>query len=247
MQPLRLIQISDCHLSADPNAIYRDQSSQAGFETILSATRHWNPDLILLTGDLSQDASTHAYQRIAEAVNTLNVPVISLPGNHDDPQIQSQFFPTAWEQPLVHQQQGWCLILLNSAIYDQPQGQLSEPMLDNLKDALEAHAHLPCLVVLHHQPVAVGTPWIDRHPVLEPQKFLDIIDQAPQVKAVLWGHIHQSFRRRRNHYWLMGSPSTAANNLPGGEVYRVDPAGPACRWLKLHGNGQLNSGILRDI
>ena len=61
----RLAQISDCHLSADPDKPYRGLRADTGLEAVIAATARWQPDAVLVTGDLSEDASESSYQRLA--------------------------------------------------------------------------------------------------------------------------------------------------------------------------------------
>ena len=54
------------------------------------------------------------------------------------------------------------------------------------------------LVALHHQPVPVNAPWIDRYALEEPERFLNYIDRENRVRCVAWGHVHHAFSTERN-------------------------------------------------
>ena len=43
---------------------------------------------------------------------------------------------------------------------------------------------------------------------------------------------------------LLGGPSTVANSLPHHEEFTPDLSGPACRWLELHSDGKLETGLI---
>ena len=89
----RLIQISDCHVSADPGASYRGINPRQAFEKLLDHVIDWNPDALLVTGDLAEDGSEEAYRYLAMLLKDLEVPVLTVPGNHDLCLRQKKYFP----------------------------------------------------------------------------------------------------------------------------------------------------------
>jgi Icc protein len=174
----------------------------------------------------------------------LDVPVLTLPGNHDRPMRQKKHFPmTTIEEPYLHEQSDWQIILLNSAVENEIPGTLKPGMISGLERLLSDTA-TPKLIILHHQPVPTGSTWIDRYGLLQPQKFLSLLQGRGDVKAVLWGHIHHNFSTWHGETRLLGSPSTSANSLAQQDKFTFDTAGPACRWLKLGGGSQFETGIL---
>ena len=113
---LRVLQLSDCHVSAGADADYRGQSADRNLASLLPEIRRWQPDFILLTGDVSEDGSAAAYGRVFAKLNSTGAPVLALPGNHDEPAVMRRYFPQGpWDAPLVRDAKGWKLVLLNSA------------------------------------------------------------------------------------------------------------------------------------
>jgi len=242
---IRIIQISDCHVSADPHALYRGQSADKNLAGIVCAVRKWKPRLVMVTGDVSEDGSRESYERTSGLLSQTGAQVMALPGNHDDVELMSQYFPAGpWDGPYVMEVEGWQLILLDSTVSGQVAGSLSPRRLESLQLALHGDDRLHSLVALHHQPVPVGASWIDRYRLESPQQFFEIIDRAPGVRCITWGHVHHDFRMQRKGCTLLGSPSSVANSLPGTEQFSLDPAGPSCRWLELSADGGMETGIL---
>ena len=64
--PLRVVQLSDSHLFADTEGKLLGLNTQFSLDRVLELIRSEQPsiDLILATGDLSQDASYEAYKRL---------------------------------------------------------------------------------------------------------------------------------------------------------------------------------------
>jgi len=87
LQPLRVVQLSDCHLFADTQGKLLGLNTQFSLDKVLELIRgeQPSPDLILATGDLSQDASFESYQRLEQALSGFPAPVYWLEGNHDKP------------------------------------------------------------------------------------------------------------------------------------------------------------------
>ncbi len=89
-RPLRIAQVSDCHLPASAGATYRGINAYENLELVLQKVADFAPDVVLATGDLSEDASPSSYralkQYFSRYFSSLEVNVLALPGNHDDPQ-----------------------------------------------------------------------------------------------------------------------------------------------------------------
>jgi Icc protein len=244
---LRIIQITDCHLPADPAQHYRGINAHQNLKDLIKKVATDKPDLLLLTGDLSEDASRASYAALKTCFNTLDIPVLALPGNHDDFEMVLQTFPgSPVDEAVVTTHGEWQIIRLNSCLAGKPEGRLSTTVLQQLREILAADPWRPRLIALHHQPVPAESPWIDKYRLFEPQAFMQIVAQSPAVKAVVWGHIHQVHETTMNGVALMGSPSSAINSEPGMETFTASSSlGPACRWLELYSDGKIESGIIK--
>ncbi len=244
----RLAQISDCHLPANPDTPYRGLKSDPGLGAVVKAVAAWQADAVILTGDLSEDASESSYRRLVQQLQILNIPICALPGNHDAPELMMQYFPNGpYDGPYRQKAGAWQLVLFNSARPRRIYGSIDTADLQQLAEWLQAEERGPYLLALHHQPIPVGSPWIDKHRLRQPEELLQCVALHPQIKAVAWGHVHQAFEKLVGQAQFMSAPSAAANSLPGTDRFSLDPRGPACRWLELFDDGRLESGILYGI
>lgn len=244
-ESILIAQITDCHLPADPQQEYRGINPHENLKAMLQKVGLLKPDLLLASGDLSEDGSQASYEVLQNYFKPLDIPVLALPGNHDDASLLAEAFPgSPTDMISVSEHGSWQIIRLNSCVPGRPEGQFSEKVLKGLSSFLESHKHSPKLIAVHHQPVAVGSPWIDKYRLFDPEAFLQTVDQYPDIKAVVWGHVHQVFESDRNGTAMLGSPSSAINSLPGAQKFTEDPAGPACRWLELKLDGTLLSDIV---
>lgn len=244
--PVRLIQLSDCHLPENPDSTYRSVNADAGLAALVPPVMGWEPDAVLLTGDLSEDASDASYRRIVTLLQPIGRPVLALPGNHDHRETMQRHFPLGpWDGPRVVAAGAWRLVLLDSTVAGRVGGMLADADIRRLQAALRSEPEAPALLALHHQPLNVGSPWIDRYALASPEGLLRLLEANAMIRCVVWGHVHQSFEASCGNARMYACPSTAANSLPRVDSFTPDPAGPAARWLELYPDGTLQTGLLR--
>ena len=242
---LDIVQITDPHIVADNDVRF------ANVDTALTLTRVINdinlneaPDLVLLSGDLVNEVSTQSYRRLMQILHALSFPVYCLPGNHDEPFLmhaELNVGKVSTEKKL--QSQYWDILLLDSVLANSQSGFLGDAELEFLEHQLARSEDKHVLVVLHHHPVPVNSPWMDRMMLNNAEEFFTVLDRFPQVRAVLWGHIHQDFSQNRSGMLLLGCPSTCVQFNLDQESSEIVDKPPAYRRLKLFKNGEIETGI----
>ncbi|EQD46018.1 cyclic 3',5'-adenosine monophosphate phosphodiesterase, partial [mine drainage metagenome] len=87
MSTVRLAHFTDLHLYAEENGRLRGVFTLASLSAVLEHAQRgqWPPDALLVTGDLVQDDSA-GYVHVRRMFGSLRVPVLCLPGNHDQPE-----------------------------------------------------------------------------------------------------------------------------------------------------------------
>jgi 3',5'-cyclic-AMP phosphodiesterase len=232
----RLVQISDTHLFAEPDGRLLEQPTRPPFAAVLGMLRStlFPIDGVLLTGDLVHDASPEGYRYLNASMLALGVPYHAIPGNHDPVALLSEHLdPGAAEAVRCIVIRGWQVVLLDSPVPGEDGGRLDGPRLDRLDLALGERPEHPALVCLHHHAVTVGSPWMDEIGLADGDAFSAVLDRHPQVRGVLWGHIHQAFDVLRGRVRLMGCPSTSVQFRPNSDDIALDTASPGLRWLDL--------------
>ncbi|MDT8448763.1 MAG: metallophosphoesterase [Wenzhouxiangellaceae bacterium] len=227
----RLIQVSDCHLAADPGADYRGQNPDANLARMAGPIRRWRPDLVMLTGDLSEDASPASFERVRDWAAALALPVAWIPGNHDDRKVMAPLFDRAgFGRGPVLDAGAWQLALLDSTWPGDPAGELDDERLAPL-GALSPGR--PAGVFVHHQPVEVGAPWIDKVGMRARGRLWRRLEGDHPVRFVAFGHVHQRFRRTVQGVEVLACPSTAANTVPATRCFTPGETTPVARWFVL--------------
>jgi Icc protein len=240
-KPITILQLSDSHLSEDPQARYRGQPADANLASLRDAIKGLAPDAIVLSGDVSEDASPASYWRMGGFVRDLAPKIAWIPGNHDERAVMAGIFDElGFDAGPIVQLGGWEILLLDSAWSNRPEGELDDARLAPV-DAMDGQR--PALVFVHHQPVAVGSPWIDKYPLVEPERLWRRLAGKP-VKAVAFGHVHQIFEGEKDGVACLSAPSTAANGITDAPKFTPSEQGPSARWFRLWPDGRWETGIL---
>src|SRR5690606_9381838 len=224
--------------------------SQQSFDAVLALIRAQQHciDLVVCTGDLTQDASEAAYRRFHGGVDSLGAPQRWLPGNHDEPAAFARALGSHSECLEKRYALGaWDVLLLDSAEAGQVHGRLRAEELAFLREGLERCQALQrhALVCLHHNPLPVAAAWLQRHALQNSDALFALLDDFSCVRGVVWGHVHQEQDGERRGVRLLGTPSTCVQFHPERDEFTLDRRNPGYRWLDLLPDGGIRSGVER--
>jgi 3',5'-cyclic AMP phosphodiesterase CpdA len=195
-RPFLLAQLSDPHVGAvwaggDPAA-----GLAAAVETVLSMPVQ--PDAVLVSGDLSDNATDAEYEQVRDLLAPLRAPLYVLPGNHDDRGILRRHFevPGAAGEPVQYSADlgPMRLVVVDTTLPGEVPGALDAERLARLDGELAAAPGAPTLVAMHHPAFATGVPAWDalNLPVSDRAAFAEVLGRYPQVQRVLAGHVHRT-------------------------------------------------------
>ncbi|MBV1898380.1 MAG: 3',5'-cyclic-AMP phosphodiesterase [Cycloclasticus sp.] len=245
---MKVLQLTDMHLMASVDDQLVGVNTEESFLSILSLAQQqsWPPDLIFLTGDLSQDGSIQSYQRLIEHLKKLGIPCYVLPGNHDTSSTLTSLFstPPVMYQPFLHHKQ-WLFAFLNSETPGEEGGTLDEQEVANLQQEIDAHPAKHVLICLHHQLKPVGSQWLDSMCVANPASLLYLIENNPSVQGIIHGHVHQSFSSTIAGSPVYSTPSTCFQFKPFSQEFAIDNIAPGYRWLSLTTSGGIHTDVIR--
>ena len=261
-----VVQLSDSHLGAEPGPGRHGRDPDLRVAAVLSGLRRTlaggSPQLVLLTGDLTDDGSESACRRLAGLLAPLGAPVVAVPGNHDlGPEVEAVFGP-----PAPVEIGGWRVQVVSSRLPGRVEGAIDPDAVLGLLDggplpagtpgatgSTAPSADLPTVLALHHPPEGPSAhPWFQLDGA---SRLLGGLDARPQVRLVLSGHLHQPFERRRGRLCMLGAPSSlyalrheARSWAPddtvvcGARLLHLDPGGGW--WTELVGIGpEVGAGV----
>jgi Icc protein len=247
MSVVRLTHFTDPHLFGSESQCLRGVATLPALAAALdhARARDWPPDAVLVSGDLVNDDPA-GYPHFRRLFGALGLPVYCVAGNHDEPQAMHRELAG---EPFVLggfvDLGRWRIVLLDSCIPGSARGAISEQGLAGLEAALASAGQQHCLVCLHHHPVPMGSRWLDNVGLVNAAEFLQTIDQHKNVRAIVWGHVHQNYDALRKGVRLLATPSTCAQFLPGAQNFAVDQQlPPAYRTLELRADGSLLTEVV---
>ncbi|ORU91674.1 MAG: calcineurin [Cycloclasticus sp. symbiont of Bathymodiolus heckerae] len=236
------------HLFASSEEQLVGVNTEQSFLSVLELAQQesWPPDLIFLTGDLSQDASEESYSRLIKHLTALNIPCYVLPGNHDIPDTITDIFsqqPVTY-QPFLHHG-NWLFAFLDSETPNEEGGTLDEAAIKELQLEVDSNSNKHILICLHHQLKPVGSRWLDTMAVANPSSLINIIKNSPNVRGVIHGHVHQTYESDIAGVPIYAVPSTCFQFKPLCNDFAVDNIAPGYRWLRLQANGNIQTDVVR--
>ena len=199
------IQISDSHI--DHNKFVMGVDSQANLSAIVSVISQKNHEALVITGDLAHSGTLESYQILQNILNPIETKIYVLPGNHDNLSNLSQVFNKSYLCNFTID--CWEVITIDSVQAGKVSGRLSDEQLYSLTQEINSSSAKYIALCLHHPPVSMQSNWDDEMSLENPEDLFAVIDQYDNIKAIMWGHAHQSSEFIRNGVKLFSCPSTA--------------------------------------
>lgn len=218
-----IAQITDLHIGPDKISELND----ARLNRVVARVQEAAPDLILATGDLTEDGDLPSYQRLRTLLAPLSAPVLFCVGNHDlrDGFIQA-FDTTPVNDGFIQYAAeigGLRVIVLDTVEPDQHGGAFCERRAAWLAARLDEQPNAPTLIALHHPPVRSGIVWMDKNADgAWSRRLAEVLTNRPQIIGLVAGHIHRPAATVFAGHPLIVAPSCAPavvldlSDAPGG-------------------------------
>lgn len=245
---VRIIQFTDTHIFSGHADTFDGIDTMQSLQSVMDHARkfNWPPDAILVTGDLVHDPVKPAYERLRKILNSTAKPVFCIPGNHDIPHLMHEVLQhdNISTCKAIHFSD-WLVLMLDTFLPRTHAGLLHPDELEFFDWQLNENRQKHVLVCLHHPPVPVGSPWMDKMGLRNPDAFFSIVNKYNHIRVILWGHIHQEFSSQHNQIKLLATPSTCVQFSPKADGYIMDSKAPGYRVLKLFMNGETETEVVR--
>lgn len=212
-----IAQLSDPHLCA-PGTLYQGLvDSNAMFAAAVRRVANLDPqpDLVLITGDVTEHAAAEEYRLARRLLAELRQPVLAVPGNHDEREAfraafaDAGYLPAAGPLHFVTGDHGPIRVVgLDIGVPGQHHGDFDAAAADWLEAALAAEPDRPTLIMLHQPPIETGIGFIDAYRCFNGERLAALITRYPAVERVLCGHVHRHMSLRFGGTLLQIAPST---------------------------------------
>lgn len=244
-----LLQLSDAHLFADESRELYGVNTDATFRATLARALANPPgplDAIVVTGDIADDGCRPTYERFFALMSGLGVPVLCTPGNHEDPAVAASVLNAPPLQMCGSATlAGWRLVLLSSHVSGNDSGWLPDHEIERLDRELAAAAGQHVLVCVHHQPLPVGSPWLDDVGLRNASDLHETLARhRREARGVIFGHVHQAFDSTHAGLRWLGAPATCAQFAPHTTTCVMDLRPPGFRWLRLQPEGDIETEVV---
>ncbi|MBA2652249.1 MAG: metallophosphoesterase [Tatlockia sp.] len=224
---VKIIQLTDTHLFSNDSLLFGVNCNKTFDKVIDHIYKHelHDTDLILLTGDLSQDESQGSYQYLLNAFKPFQIPVIWIPGNHDNLNLmdatfsKSSFFFRMKQLELKH----WIFIFLNTQLEGEINGFINQDDFISIKNGIENGAlfNKKIALIMHHHPVSVDTPLIDKYIINNQEELWKNIRNS-NVELAICGHVHGDYLIHHNNVKIESAPATCFQFKKGSTTLDIE-------------------------
>lgn len=203
------------------------------------------PDLVIVTGDLTENGLPEEYEGAGALLARLHMPWLPIPGNHDDADNMRAAFPDMrflrWGSPFMHyviDDYPIRIVALDTVVPGESHGALCPDRLAWLTETLDAETEKPTLIMMHHPPLDTGLRCMDQYALLEGKDvFAELLAQYSNIERVVCGHMHRHICGRLAGTVVTACPGIAhqiALDLEGDPcflAFRMEPPAYLLHWF----------------
>jgi Icc protein len=234
-----IAQLSDPHITVPGERPYGRVDTAGSLTRAVAAigASSLRPDLLVLTGDLVHHGRPEEYAHLKALLAPLDMPILTIPGNHDDREsmraafLGEGYLPRAGFLDYAVEFGGLRILGLDTLDPGKDGGILCDERLSWIAAMLAAAPDRPSLILMHHPPFPTGLAGMDRIGLEGREAFAEIVSRYPRIERILCGHVHRGIDCRFAGTIAGTAPSTAHQLLldldpeASGSRFVLEPGG----------------------
>ena len=216
-----IAQLTDLHVRPHGQPANRVAETNMFVERAFRAAADFapRPDVILLTGDLTECGLDAEYANLARLIRRFlpaSIPLFVIPGNHDR---REKLRESLAHLPHVTADPDYVqyavedfpvrIVMLDTLVPGAGHGELRPEQLQWLDRTLARVPGKPTLIGMHHPPFACGIAHMDRIRLQNAGAFVEVIARHKQVERIVCGHHHRAITAKVAQAIASISPSVA--------------------------------------
>lgn len=181
---MQIVQISDLHIGS--------QFLQEKFDTMVNEVNDLNPDVIVITGDLTNEGLMKEYEKCKELLTQFNTKkIIAISGNHDYRNTGYLLFKRYFPFETINElSDDVVLVTVGTARPDRNEGEVGYRQNLWLERTMEKYKDKVKIVAMHHHLIAIPDTGSDQLTVVDAGDVLRTVLET-NVDVVLCGHKHR--------------------------------------------------------
>lgn len=205
---MQIVQLSDLHVGG----LFKEDA----FNTIVNEVNELSPDVVIISGDLTDDGLIFQFQQARSLIQKIKCPnLIALPGNHDYRHtgylLFKKFFPFSNQ---IQEYENLVILTLGTARPDRDEGEVGHRQNVWMEKILNQHPEKTKIVVMHHHLIAIpDTGYANVVGILDAGDTLRACLES-KVDLVLCGHKHRPW------IWNLGALQIAYAGTASSWRYR---------------------------
>jgi Icc protein len=193
-----IAQITDTHIVRKGThwLSFRETETEERLRRVVCAlnTLVPRPDVVVLTGDATNDGTEAQYLHFKELLSDLQIPLYVIPGNHDCREPMRQAFnehlPEKGFLQYVVDHFPLRLVFLDTLVEGKSHGEICQERFAALQSQIVNRDEKPTLLFMHHPPLSIGTKLFDEIACLVPSGFEEFISTQKSIVGLFCGHYH---------------------------------------------------------
>jgi Icc protein len=243
MAVTRIVQLTDLHVFEDPEQrLFGIPTRELLLDVVAHVREHaGHVDHLVVTGDHTHDELTVSYEAVREILQPWLGRLWLVPGNHEDrTRLRSTFHDRIGGDGAQRINfafaTGEALCLgLDTQVPGQVAGLVDDDQIEWVTAQLEAHRLAAAVLFMHHPPVLLGVPWLDRIGLEGRELLQDLLLREPRIRLVCCGHVHHESSTVVGSAMVVTTPSTGLQFSPDAAEAAFVQAPPGYRVIEIDG------------